>query len=304
MKDPYEILGVPRSAEAGEIKKAYRRLARQYHPDVNKGDKGAEEKFKEVSQAYDVLGDAEKRKKYDQFGQWAQGGGFDPSQMHRSYTWTGGRGPGGVDFDLGDMFGDIFGMGGGKRRRGAGGGRAPWMDEETEVSQQGRDIHSAIEIEFMEAARGTTSAIAIDRNGRSEKLNVKIPTGVRSGTKIRLAGKGEEGPAGPGDLILRVDVKSHPDFWREDDDLYVEVPIGLTAAALGTEAHVPTLEGKISLKIPPGTSSGQKFRIKEKGFKRKVGGHGDQYAVVKIEAPKNLSAKAKALLKELAEELD
>lgn len=292
MKDPYETLGVPRSASADEIKKSYRRLAKQYHPDVNK-NKGAEDRFKEVSQAYDVLGDTEKRKKFDQIGQWADQGGFDPSQAHRTYTWTsgapgggrpGGFDPGNIDFDLGDIFGDLMGQRGARR---------------------GRDIISNLEVDFMEAARGTKRRITMERGGRHEKLDVKIPAGVRSGAKIRLAGKGESGQGGTGDLIIRIDVKPHPEFWREDDDLCVEVPLSITQAALGHSIDVPTLDGQVSLKIPAGTSSGQKFRLKGKGFPPRDGsGAGDQLVLVKIVTPKNLSAKAKGLLKELAEELD
>ncbi|HEX5037995.1 MAG TPA: DnaJ C-terminal domain-containing protein [bacterium] len=310
-KDPYEILGVARSASQDEIKKAYRKLAKQFHPDVNKGDKKAEEKFKEVSQAYDVLGDEEKRKKYDQLGSWAdQQGGFDPRQAYRTYTWTSGPGqPGGAEYDMGDIFESVFGAGfgrsaGGGRGRARGSTRAEWpfggMDgqQEEDHAQHAQDVQSTIEIGFEEAVNGAKRRIAISRNGHEEKIDVKIPAGIRDGGKIRIPGKG----TGHGDLYIQIRVTPHPKFWRVEDDLYVNVPITVTEAALGASVRVPTMDGAVNLKIPPGTSSGQKFRLKGKGVVHMDhSGHGDQFAVIKIVVPPDLDEETKELFRKIHE---
>ena len=300
-KDYYQTLGVARSATQDEIKKAYRKLAKQHHPDMNKGNKSAEEKFKEISQAYDVLGDPEKRKKYDQFGEWADQGGFDPRhQAHRTYTWTSGPGgnQGAADFDLGDIFGDMFGMGG--TRRGGQRGRtrqSPFgFEDESSEDSFSKNIQSSLEISFEESIHGTTRRLSIQRNGREEKIDVKIPAGIQSGGKIRLAGKGESG----GDLYIKVEVSPHPQFRREGDDLYVDVPILFTKAVLGTTVRVPTIDGAVNLKIPTGTSSGQKFRIKGKGAPH-LGktGVGDLYAVSKITVPSDLDEASKEAIRKI-----
>lgn len=298
-RDYYEVLGVSRSASVDEIKKSYRRLAKQYHPDLNKGDKSAEEKFKEISQAYNILSDLEKKKKYDQFGQWAEQGGFDPRQAHRTWNWsTGGGGPGGggIDFeefqrqsgfDLGDIFDNFFGLGGTGRSRRTG------------RRAESQDLHSSIEITLEEAVKGTERQLAINRGRGAERLKVKIPAGIKDGGKIRLAGKGENG----GDLYIKVGVLPHADFWREDDDLYTEIPITITEAALGTTVHVRTLDGAVNLKIPAGTSSGQKFRIRGKGAPHLgKGGAGDLYVLAKLVVPPNLSEESKELLKKIQEQ--
>lgn len=300
-RDYYEVLGVSRSASADEIKKAYRRLAKKYHPDVNKGDKGAEEKFKEISHVYDILGDPEKKKKYDQFGQWAEQGGFDPRrQAYRTWSWSAPGGGGsrgdqaGFDFDLGDIFGDIFGMGG-RRRRPEG-----WPFEGQRGETAGRDIQSSVEIGFEEAVRGTTRRVVISRNGRHEKIDVKIPAGIRDGGKIRIAGKGEEG----GDLYIKVNVSSHPVFWREDDDLYAEVPITITEAVLGATVRVPTLDGAVNLKIPAGTPSGQKFRLPGKGVSHLgKSGRGDQYVLIKIVVPPKMDEESREAIRKIHEKI-
>lgn len=309
-KDPYEILGVARTASQDEIKKAYRRLAKKYHPDVNKGDKSAEEKFKEISQAYDVIGDEEKRKKYDQFGQWSEQGGFDPRQAYRTYTWAGGgpgasRGGNGPEFDFGDVFENIFGAGfGGARASSRAGGsrgraRADWyggMGGEEEAASQ--DVQSTVEITFEEAVHGAKRRIALTHNGHEEKIDVKIPAGIRDGGKIRIPGKG----AGQGDLYIQIKVAPHPQFWRTEDDLYVSIPITVTEAVLGATIRVPTLDGAVNLKVPPGTPSGQKFRIKGKGIVHlQGGGHGDQFAVVKIVVPPDLDEETKELFRKIHE---
>lgn len=306
-KDLYEVLGVARTATQEEIKKSYRKLAKKFHPDVNKGDKKAEEKFKELSQAYDVLGDADKRKKYDQFGQWADQGGFDPRhQAYRTYTWSagGGGGPSGsgggggrTEFDMGDIFENIFGGVGGSGFGGRRGQRAERYEE-----PEGRDVTSELEVGFEEAVRGTTRRFGISRpasgGGHEEKIDVKIPAGIRDGGKIRLAGKGEGG----GDLYILVKVGAHPQFWRKEDDLYVEVPITVTEAVLGASVRVPTLDGAVKLKIPAGTSSGQKFRLPGKGAPHlgsQEEGKGDQYAVVKIVVPPHIDEETRELFRKI-----
>lgn len=311
-KDPYETLGVARTASQDEIKKAYRSLAKKYHPDVNKGNKAAEEKFKEVSQAYEVVGDEEKRRKFDQLGQWGEQGGFDPRQAYRTYTWTSGSpggGNAGPEFDFGDVFENIFGGG----FRGAGsnagaargrprGGRGPggdWyggtMEDEGHASE---DVQSTIEIGFEDAVRGAKRRVTLSRNGHEEKIDIKIPAGIRDGGKIRIPGKG----SGHGDLYIQVKVAPHPQFWRTEDDLYVSTPITVTEAALGATIRVPTLDGAVNLKIPAGTPSGQRFRLKGKGVTHlDGGGQGDQFAVIKIVVPPDLDEETKELFKKIHE---
>lgn len=293
-KDYYDILGVSRSASQDEIKKVYRKLAKQHHPDVNKGDKKAEEKFKEISQAYDVLGDVEKRKKYDQYGEWAGQSGFDPRhQGQRHYTWSSGPGgSAGIDFDLGDIFGDMFGLGrqGSQRSRSAGRRR----------SMDAGDVESNLQIGFEESIHGGTRRLSISRNGREEKIDVKIPAGIRDGGKIRLAGKGDGG----GDLYIKVIVSPHPDFRREEDDLYIDVPVPFTEAILGGSIRVPTINGAVHLKIPSDTSSGQKFRLKGKGAPHLgKSGSGDQYAIVKIIIPPHLDEESKEAIRKIHQKI-
>ncbi len=297
-KDLYKIIGVSRTSTPEEIKKAYRQLAKKYHPDVNKGNKEAEDKFKEISAAYDILGDADHRKKYDQFGDMGQQG-FDPRQQaYRQWSSTGGAGaggPGSAEFDLGDIFGDLFGMGKrtGRSRRGATG----WYDTEQEAGARSSDVNATVEIGFIDAVKGTERRLTIDHGRRQEKIDVKIPAGIRDGGKIRVAGKGEQG----GDLYIQVKVAPHPQFWRENDDLYLEIPVTITEAALGATVRVPTLDAAVNLKIPAGTSSGQKMRLAGKGVVH-LGekGQGDQYVVIKIVVPPDLDETAKELLRQVA----
>src|SRR5262245_571261 len=297
-KNYYETLGVSRDASEEEIKKAYRRLAKRYHPDVNKGDKQAEERFKEISEAYETLSDKEKRKQYDMFGGFAPGagagaGGFDPSQWGRTYTWTspGNPGGGGTAFDFEDLSEIFRGTGAGARGKASSGTRkSPPFDDLSDIfgdifnvprggkekarprpegfgPSKGQDVYYSMEIDFLEAARGTTSKISVHRSGKLEKIDVKIPAGVNNGSRIRLAGKGEPGLQGgaAGDLYIEIKVKPHPIFWREGDDLFMDLPLSIGEAALGTVVRVPTLGGHGDLKVPPGTPSGQKFRLRGKG---------------------------------------
>ena len=327
-KDFYEVLGVGKNAGQDEIKKAYKRLARQYHPDKNKGDKAAEERFKDVAEAYQVLGDAEKRKQYDRFGQAGFAGGY-PGAGGGEYYTTGG--PGGVRIN----FEDLFGRRGKRSARGAepGGFRDIFSDifgfedaggGSPHAGRSGRDVEAELTIDFAEAVTGGNRSFTLNleqpcpacggagRSGRSicatcggagrvarpETLTVKIPAGVRDRGKLRLRGKG----AGGGDLIIVVRVRPHRLFRREGDDLYLDVPVTAAEAALGAEITVPTLEGKATLKVPPGTQSGQALRLKGKGMPRPNGsGRGDEYVRVQITVPKHLDEKTKKLFQEIAE---
>ena len=310
-RDFYDVLGVKRDATAAQIKSAYRKLARKYHPDVNKADDAAA-KFREATEAYDILSDDEKRKQYDQFGQAAfNGGGAGGPQ------WGGfRRGPGGgaqnVHFDFSDIFGGRGGgssgfmgmgldeileaLGGEARRRGAHRARQPVA--------RGADIEHHLELDFLHALHGTSTALRMtgqDASGKTteQTLTVKIPPGVGEGQKIRLRGKGQEGPGGPGDLLLICHVKDHPYYQRVGNDIYVQVPVGIVEATLGGSVDVPTIDGMTTIRIPAGTPSGRRIRLREKGV-RAAGGtqRGDQYVVVTIVPPKAVSEKGAALLKE------
>jgi molecular chaperone DnaJ len=357
-KDFYAVLGVPKNASAAEIKKAYRKLAQQHHPDANAGNKQAEDRFKEVSAAYDVLGDAEKRKEYDRVRELASRGfGFGPG---------GPGGPGGsggrvrvedLGFDIGGL-GDIFDLfGGGLGGRGA-------RSEPT----RGADLEARVLVSFEDAIKGTTvplritgaapcgtcggsgarpgtspstcqqcggnGVVAVEQGlfsmsqtcprcgGRGQviedpcptcsgsgsvrqtrTLRVKVPAGTKDGARIRLAGRGEPGPAGtrPGDLYVVVSVEPHRLFGRKGSDLLLTVPITYPEAALGANVEVPTLNGAVTLKVPSGTKSGRTFRIRGKGAPKRGGGKGDLMVTVQVEVPSRLSREEKQLLKQLQE---
>ncbi len=293
--DYYQVLGVARSASQEEIRKAYKKLARENHPDSKPGDTAASERFKQAAEAYEVLGDSDKRQKYDQFGaNWKHA-----DQMGgNSYGGTGGQvdindlfGRGGVD--LGDLFGGAFGGAAGAGGRGR---RA--------APRKGPDLETTILIPFQMAANGGTYEVTIQRAGSSERLSVKVPAGVEEGAKLRVGGQGEAGPGGgpTGDLIVTVHVAAHPYFRREGSDLILELPLSVSEAVLGAKVEVPTLSGdRMTLTVPPGTSSGAKLRIKGAGFmNRKTNEHGHQYAVVKVVAPKELDSEARLLLEQFA----
>jgi len=312
-QDYYEVLGVARSADAKKIKSAYRKLARQYHPDVNPGDQTAEARFKEIQEAYDVLSDDKKRKLYDQFGhqgvsanfdpeaaermrrQWGRGGGFPggqgvPPGFEEIFGATGRGGAGGVHFEgggLGDLFGSIFS--GGRRQAGP---------------RPGRDLTTSVEIGFREALLGTEVRLRIDGGeGRPSNLTVKIPPGVKTGTRVRVPGKGSSGAMGgaAGDLYVETVVRDDPLFSREDDDLRCEIPVTLSEAALGASIEVPTIDGSVKLKIPAGTQGGRRFRLKGKGAPRlKGGGRGDLYVRVRIVVPKGLDDEEREMIERLA----
>ncbi|MHB1391374.1 MAG: molecular chaperone DnaJ [Thermoleophilia bacterium] len=351
MADLYKILGVDKQASKAEIKKAYRRLARKYHPDANPDNEKAESRFKEISQAYDVLSNDEKRQAYDAgpqyFGGGGQGGygGFDPSTFQQAYTRS-GRGGG-----FSDIF-DMFGGGGGSRA----------------AAPRGADLTYVLNLSFDDALRGVTTKIAVEKNiscstchgsgaapgtspitcpecqGRgvvahnqgffalsqpcprcggsgtiiqqpcsrctgagqvraTKKYTVKIPSGIKTGSKIRLKGKGQPSTQGgpPGDLFVKVEVQASPLFHRRGDDLVISVPVTITEAALGARIEVPTTDGSISLKIPRGTQNGRVLRVKGKGAHHlKQGGLGDLLVKVKVEVPTDMTKEQKKALEEFA----
>jgi DnaJ-class molecular chaperone len=309
-KDYYQTLGVGKSASDKEIKQAFRKLARKFHPDVNPGDKSAEARFKEINEAYEVLGDPAKRRKYDELGaNWrmyeqAQQQG-EPYAGGSPFGFGGGPGQGGAwtinmggepggyrtmtpeemqelfgnEDPFSDFFRTFFG-GGGAREAGRARGRSR--------SQKGQDIEHEVELTLEEAYHGATRRMSI-----KEGVDVRIPVGVKDGSRVRAAGEGAAGSNGgaAGDLYLRVRVKPHPVFERKGDDLYVRVPVPVTTAVLGGEAQVPTITGSVRLKIPEGTQNAQVFRLKGHGMPRigKPDDRGDLYATVDVQLPRALS---------------
>ncbi|HEY8134113.1 MAG TPA: DnaJ C-terminal domain-containing protein [Thermoanaerobaculia bacterium] len=275
-KDYYQILGVKKSATEEEIKKAYRSLAKKYHPDKNKGNKEAENKFKEISEAYAVLSDKEKREQYDRLGAEAfsfggRGGGQDPFAGFDFSQFTSGarRGRSGRSAGAGgftDIFSDLFGGGGFE-----------------EMPSRGADLNAELAIDFRDAVLGATMDLTV--NG--SHIKVKIPEGVADGQTIRIRGKGAPGRQGapPGDLNVLVHVRPHPLFERRGDDIYIDLPITVGEAAQGAQIEVPTIRGPVKARIPKGTQGGQTFRLTGKGVRKKGGGYGDQYYRVEIVLP-------------------
>ncbi len=307
--DYYETLGVPRTATAEQIKKAYKKLARKYHPDLNPGNKAAEERFKRISEAYSILGDDEKRSKYDRFGtadapniDWAsaaRGAGFggtpEWAEILRNFETrtarpgagrpaggpTGGFGFGGFE----EVFADLFGTRRGRRKE----------------SAAGRDVEVEVEIPFLLAVKGGVRAVAVDVEGRREQIHLKIPPGLKDGTRLKIPGRGAEAEPGGarGDLYLKAKIAPHDVLRREDDDLHFDLPVTFAEVALGATIEVPTLGGLRRLKIPAGTQGGQRLRIAGEGVPRRDGTKGDLYVQLQIVVPKELDAESRRRVQEV-----
>jgi curved DNA-binding protein len=307
-RDYYETLGVTKGASADDIKSAFRKLARKHHPDLAKDKKTAEEKFKEINEAYEVLNDPEKRKKYDEYGaNWQHAGnGFPGGGGRGAAGGMGGFGGAGdsSDFHFGgtgysDFFEQFFGT---RRGRGYGGGGGGVEFEET--PQRGRDVEADILVTLEEVLNGATRQISF-RKGNSPDIQtytVKIPKGVREGQRIRLAGQGGAGAARgmAGDLYLRVKLQQHPDYSFEGADIHHKVEVPAWQAVLGGELTIPTPDGRAKLKIPAGTQNGKKFRIPGRGLPEKGGGRGDYYALIEIAIPETITLEQKALWEQIA----
>ena len=333
-KDYYQSLGVPRTAKAEEIQKSFRKLARQYHPDVAKNKATAEEKFKEINEAYEVLSDAKKRERYDSLGaNWKQGSEFRPPPEWNQQS-SGRTGGGGFEYQFGgtgfsDFFEQIFGS--------SRGGRSPFGQASQHVErdevQPGRDSEAEILVTLAEAAHGALRPITVRRNvacetchgtgrmaprkacttcggsglvAREAHYKVKIPAGVLEGQSLRLAGHGElgEGSAPAGDLYLRVRFAKHPDFRVEGSDLYCELQLAPWEAVLGANVSVPTMDQAVSIKIPAGAQGGQTLRVRGRGMPNRGGGSGDLYAVLQVRVPTEITEKERALWQQLAKESD
>lgn len=328
-RDCYEILGVGRDADEAQIRKAYRKLAKKYHPDSNSGDAGAEEKFKEVSEAYGILSDSEKRKLYDRFGYaaFSEGGaestgyGADsggPQNGYYEYHFTGDSGDVDMDDILSGLFGGRFG---GASRSGFGGTsggtfRSGFSDAfgggfgtSSRGPVRGADLDAELEVGFEEAAFGAKKRVSFpDADGKVRSYEINIPAGIESGKSIRLKGKGMPGGRGgeTGDLRIKITVKEKPGFRREGLDLYTAVQIPFATAALGGEIRIDTIHGPVACRIRPGTQSGARIRLKGKGIvsMKEKNVYGDQYAVVEISVPRSLSAEAERKLREFQKALD
>jgi curved DNA-binding protein len=338
-KDYYQTLGVARTASDADIKKAFRKLAREFHPDVAKNKKQAEEKFKEVNEAYEVLGDSAKRKKYDELGaNWSSGAEFRAPPGWESYGRGGGypgRGPRGEEYEFhfggtgfSDFFEQLFGARG---RGGAGFGQSGGTFSEEELAaERGRDIEGDILVPLEEAMRGSVRSVSVRHAAacehcggtgqrarhvcnvcggtgqipKTDTWQVKIPAGVTEGQRLRIAGRGEAGLGGgaAGDLYLRVRFAKHPDFEVRDHDLLHEAELAPWEAVLGANITVPTLTGRVNIKIPPGTHSGQKLRVRGRGLPLRGGGSGDLIVETRIEVPTRLTESERKLWEQLAKE--
>ncbi len=307
-RDYYEVLGVDRTASADEIKRAYRRLIKKYHPDRNPDDPSAEGRFKEVQAAYEVLGNKDKRAEYDQFGEAAVGRWETQPTGQRVYTWGGGSQ---IPFeDLQDLFSAFGGRGSGASVFGdLFGGAATRTGRQRRAAPpptQGRDEERVVQLSFEEAVRGTTVEVSVHSDGKArETLHVKVPAGVEDGSRIRIRGRGGSGRAGgaAGHLYLRCEVGRHPFFRREGLDIHLDLPISITEAALGAKLEVPTLGGPVTLTIPPGTSSGVRLRMRGKGIRPPSGTAGDQIVAIQIVTPRSLDPAQQRLLEQLRDSL-
>jgi curved DNA-binding protein len=300
-RDLYEILGVARSASADDIKKAYRRLAKKYHPDVNPGDKAAEEKFKEVTAAAEILNDPKRRALYDEFGPDSLRSGFDPAKADAYRQWKRHGAPqGGMPFDFGDFqqvnvgdfgnfdFGSLFeDLFGGRSASARGARAAPF-------ARGGADAEGELEVELRDAVLGSERDVRVG----GKTLRVRIPAGVVDGSTIRLAGQGGAGShgGGAGHLYLRVKLREHPLVRREGKDLVVDLPVTVPEAVRGAEVTLPTFEGPVRLRVPPGAQAGTKLRLRGKGLPDVKGGaRGDLYAVVRVVLPEPTDRLVKAV---------
>lgn len=326
-RDYYEVLGIGKGASADELKKAYRKLARKYHPDLNKNDPQTEAKFKEVQEAYDTLTDPKKKSSYDQYGH----AGVDSEAAARAAAAAAAAGhgsggfrystqtPGGatVDFgnvDLSDLFEQMSGQG---RRRGAkrggrrgpmgggmgGGGFGGFEDLAPEQAPAGNDLQHEITLSFLDAVKGTTLDLRLNQadGSGSQTISVKIPAGVDEGSKIRVRGKGHVSQYGgePGDLIITTRINPHAYFQRQGNDILLDLPISVGEAANGVTVSVPTLDGPVELRVPAGIGSGKKLRVKGRGILQRDGNRGDQYCRIVIQVPPDLTAEEKAQLLEM-----
>jgi curved DNA-binding protein len=321
-KDYYEVLGVKKNATEEEIKKTFRKLAMKHHPDRNPGNKQAEERFKEINEAYAVLSDKKKRQQYDQFGpsgfsqRYSQEDifrGFDISDLLKDLGFSFGRAGGGGRRGR-TQYGGFEDLFGGVGRGQAGGGQTGdfrdvfsggGYQDQGPFGQKGQDVNSELHLSFDEAARGTEKKVRFPKGNRIEEVTVKVPAGIESGKKLRLAGKGMEGPGGgqAGDLYLKVNIAEHPVFKREGSDIVADKEIKISDAVLGTSIEVPTLEGNKKIKVAPGTQSNSRIRLKGFGLPRlQGGGKGDQLVRVLIKYPKNLTGGQKKLIEDLKKE--
>ncbi|MFP6748908.1 MAG: J domain-containing protein [Alphaproteobacteria bacterium] len=285
MRDPYDVLGVPRTASESEIKKAYHGLAKELHPDLNPDDGAVANRFKEVSAAYSVLGDAATRKRYDMGEIGADG----QEKARTRYEYAGGRGGpgfgGGAAFNAEDIFGEFF-----SNMRGGRAGAAR--------QQRGPDRAYKIAVDFLDAAKGSTRRITLPDG---KMLDVRIPAGIEDGKQIRLRGQGDPGPAGPGDALVEIGVKNHPQFRREGKDIHLDLPLNLADAVLGAKVEVPTIDGPVTMSIPKGANGGQTLRLKGKGINPpKAKAAGNQYVHLQIILPDPPDPDLTALLEEWA----
>jgi curved DNA-binding protein len=314
-KDYYKILNVPRDASSEDIKKAFRKLARQYHPDVAEDKKAAEEKFKEINEAYEVLGDSANRKKYDELGsQWKNGAGFQPPP-----GWQQGRAQGGLGADesfefrfdgtgFSDFFEQFFGRGGRFDGFSRSGAQQEYAGDDVGFARRGSDLESDLLVTLEEASRGSVRALSLQRTNRktgqarTQTIKVKIPAGVVDNQIIRVPGMGSEGTGGgpPGDLYLRIRFAAHPDFRVRGADLYYGLDLAPWDAVLGTKIVVPTLQDRVSVKIPPGTNSGQQLRVRGRGLANGQSGEkGDLFVVINIVVPEQVSEEERELWENL-----
>jgi curved DNA-binding protein len=309
-KDHYATLGVSRTASADDIQKAYRKLARKYHPDMNPDDATAKKKFQEVQSAFEVLSDSDKRKRYDQFGSDFDPGSAGAGGHPGGWRYTTSSGPQTYPFDVNDL-NDIFGGAGGGAE--GGGGFADLFKQfnrrggsrraQRPAAERGNDLKHELTIPFSSAVLGGEAALTVQRHdGTLDTIKVKIPAGIDDGKKIRLRGQGEpgSGDATPGDIVLTIRVSPHPYFRRAGNRLDVRVPLTLAEAAQGATVDVPTPHGTISLKVPPNTSSGKRFRIKGHGVKPVNHAAGDLFAEIEIELPENLTGDERKQLAEIS----